>query len=121
MGSNYIQYEVKMKLAIVGSRNVEILDIEKYMPEGISEIVSGGAKGADALAKEFAEKNGIKYTEFQPKYNLYGKAAPLKRNDEIADYADRAIAFWDGKSKGTKNVVGLFRKRGKEIDVIIVR
>lgn len=109
-----------MKLAIVGSRNLDSIIIDDYVPDGADEIVSGGAMGVDSLAKRFAAEKGIKYTEIKPQYHLYGKAAPLKRNEEIADYSDMAIAFWDGRSSGTKNVIANFRKRGKKVTVIIV-
>ena len=108
-----------MKLAIIGSRNLSV-DIESYMPSGISEIVSGGARGIDACAAEYATKKGLKLTEFFPEYSRYGRAAPIKRNELIAEYADEAIAFWDGKSKGTKNTIGLFERLGKRVNVIIV-
>jgi len=55
-----------MKLAIVGSRNIMIDDLEKYLPEGVTEIVSGGAKGVDSCARDFALGHGIKLTEFLP-------------------------------------------------------
>lgn len=108
-----------MKLAIIGSRKLFNVIIDDYIPEGVTEIVSGGAAGIDTLAKDFANTKGIKLTEFLPKYNLYGKAAPIRRNEEIAKYSDEAIAFWDGKSKGTKYTIDFFNKLGKKITVII--
>ena len=109
-----------MKLAIIGSRGIMVEDIERYLPDGVDEIVSGGAKGADLCAKEYAEKNCIKYTEFLPDYNRYGRAAPIKRNDEIINYADEIIAFWDGASKGTQYTVKKAQKIGKNVTVIIL-
>lgn len=110
-----------MKLAVIGSRSLKEITIDDYIPKNINEIVSGGAKGVDTLAKEYACKRGIKITEFLPKYNIYGKAAPIKRNEEIAYYADEVIAFWDGKSKGTEHTINFFRKIGKKATVIIVK
>lgn len=107
-----------MKLAIVGSRLLEINDLENYIPENVTEIVSGGAKGIDTCAKSYAMSHGITYKEFLPEYSKYGKAAPIVRNREIAEYVDAALAFWDGKSKGTKNVISLFRKLDKDITII---
>ena len=109
-----------MKLAIVGSRNLDQIKIDKYIPNSITEIVSGGARGVDMVAKEFARKNGITYVEFLPKYQRYGKAAPIKRNEEIAHYADEALALWDGKSKGTAQTIHLFEKLNKKVTVIII-
>jgi len=44
-------------------------------------------------------------TEFLPEYHTYGRVAPLKRNLQIIDYSDVIIAFWNGKSSGTKYVI----------------
>ena len=77
-----------MKLAIISSRSLTINNLEDYIPENTVEIISGGAKGIDSCAKMFALKHSLKYTEFLPKYNLYGRAAPLRRNLEIISYAD---------------------------------
>ncbi len=107
-----------MKIAIIGSRNVKFINLDEYLLRNITEIVSGGAKGVDTCAKEYAEKNNIKLTEFLPEYNKYGKAAPLKRNLQIIEYADEVLAFWDGKSKGTKYVIDMCQKSNKRITVI---
>ena len=109
-----------MKLAIIGSRGILVENIEKYLPNDVDEIVSGGAKGVDLCAKEYAKKNDLKYTEFLPDYNRYGRAAPIKRNDEIINYADEIIAFWDGASKGTQYTVKKAQKLGKKVTIIIL-
>lgn len=106
-----------MKTAIVGSRNLTVNNLQEYLPEDVTEIVSGGAKGIDLCAKQYAKSHGIPYTEFLPEYEKYGKAAPIRRNDLIIDYADIVIAFWDGKSKGTKYVIDCCRKTGVKIDI----
>ena len=113
-----------MKLAIIGSRGITLNDIEKYLPQEIDafdEIVSGGAKGVDTAAAKFAKENGIVLTEFLPDYKLYGRGAPLKRNEEIAEYADEALAFWDGASRGTAYSIELFKKLSKKVTVIIIQ
>lgn len=107
-----------MIVALVGSRSIRVENIEDYLPKNVSEIVSGGAKGVDLCAREYALKNGIKLTEFLPEYNKFGKNAPLMRNIKIIDYADFVIAFWDGKSKGTHFVIENCKKRNKEIKVV---
>lgn len=53
-----------MKVAIVGSRNLNISEIQEYLPKNISEIISGGAKGVDTCARRFAQNNNIKLTEY---------------------------------------------------------
>lgn len=111
-----------MKVAIIGSRNVCFIepDFSPYVPEGVTEIVSGGARGIDTNAREYAQSRGIPYTEFRPDYQRYGRAAPLKRNLQIIDYADYVVAIWDGKSKGTKHVIESCKKRNKKVHVYVV-
>lgn len=106
-----------MKLAIVGSRGINLKDLGDYLPEGVDEIVSGGARGVDTAAREYAKAHGIKLTEFLPDYETYGRRAPLVRNLEIIDYADEVYAFWDRKSHGTKYVIQNCKLRGKRVTV----
>lgn len=107
-----------MKLAIIGSRNLTVSNLEAYLPEGVTEIVSGGARGIDACARNHALKHGLKLTEFLPEYGKYGRSAPLKRNIQIIEYADEVLAFWDGKSTGTKHVIDNCEKLNKKVTVI---
>lgn len=107
-----------MKIAIIGSRNINSADIDKYIT-GCSEIVSGGAKGIDACAAEYAERSGIKLTVFLPEYERYGHAAPIVRNKQIVDYSDKIVAFWNGISKGTLSVIRYAQKAGKECEIVI--
>ncbi len=106
-----------MKIAIIGSRNLTINNLEKYIPASVTEIVSGGAKGIDTCARKYAQANNIKLTEFLPQYNKYKKSAPLKRNLQIINYADIVIAFWDGKSSGTAYTIDNCKKINKEVIV----
>ncbi len=108
-----------MKLAIIGSRSITDPNIEEYLPDGVTEIVSGGAKGIDEAAARYAKQNGIKLTEFLPDYERYGRAAPIVRNKLIAEYADECLAFWDSWSHGTKYTIECFRKLNKPVEVIV--
>lgn len=108
-----------MKIAIIGSRNLMVNDLEKYLPTGISEIASGSASGVDACARAYAESHGLKLTEFLPEYEKYGRAAPLKRNLQIINYADEVYAFWDGSSRGTKFVIDQCKKADKKIRIFV--
>ena len=94
-----------MKVAIVGSRSFNFEIPQSCIPKGTTQIISGGAIGTDRMARRFAVEHGIKIVEILPEYNLYGRCAPLKRNDIIVKLADLVIAFWDGKSRGTKYVI----------------
>lgn len=113
-----------MKIAIVGSRNISNISLEDYISKEAltktEEIVTGGAKGIDSLAKNFANKNYKKLTVFLPEYSKYRWVAPLKRNELISLHADEAYIFWDGKSKGTKHIINCFEKQSKKINLFII-
>ncbi|MFI3116300.1 MAG: hypothetical protein R3Y12_09200 [Clostridia bacterium] len=68
-----------MKIAVIGSRSLKIENLGEHLPKNTTEIVSGGAKGIDLCAKNYALEQNLKYSEFLPQYNLYRKNAPLKR------------------------------------------
>lgn len=116
-----------MKLAIIGSRSfdnyllLESTIFSRYFKDDeyvVKEIVSGGAIGADRLAKKFAETYGIKLKEFLPEYDKYpGKIAPLKRNEQIIEYADEVLAFWSGSS-GTGHALSIAKKLKKPTFII---
>ena len=94
-----------MKVAVVGSRGLTVENLEAYLPPETTELISGGAKGIDTCVRNYAQAHGIKLTEFLPDYRHYGKAAPIIRNADIVSNADRVVAFWDGKSRGTHDVI----------------
>lgn len=113
-----------MKTIIAGSRTFNDAHLLKdkldaYRKEHtITEIVSGGASGADSLGEAYAVLNGIQIKMFNADWNTHGKAAGPIRNRQMADYADVLIAVWDGKSKGTKNMVEEMNKRKKPVFII---
>lgn len=94
-----------MKVGVVGSRGLSINNLEKYMPDNVSEIISGGAIGIDRCAAKYAKENNIKLTEFLPEYDKFYKTAPLRRNITIIEHSDLVLAFWDEKSRGTAFVI----------------
>ncbi len=107
-----------MKVAIIGSRTAPDNAHERVkaaIPPYASEIVSGGAKGIDTVAADIAKELGIPLKTFLPDYDTYGQRAPLVRNDEIIEYADMVLAFWDGESRGTRYVIGECLKKGKRV------
>ncbi len=106
-----------MRVAIIGSRSLRVDHLEDYLPENVTEIVSGGARGIDTCAREYALAHGLKLTEFLPEYEKYGRSAPLRRNVTIIEYADLVIAFWDGSSRGTKYVIDNCKKRNVPVVV----
>ncbi len=106
-----------MKVAVIGSRGLTVSDLGKYLPEGTTEIVSGGAQGIDTCARDYAHSHGIKLTEFLPEYKKFGRSAPLKRNITIIENSDIVLAFWDGKSHGTKYVIDKCGEMGVKVVV----
>jgi hypothetical protein len=108
-----------MKVAVIGSRTL-FVKLEYFLEGEITEIISGGAKGVDTCARNFAIKNNIKLTEIFPDYNTYGKVAPLKRNDIIIEKSDIVYAFWDRQSHGTKYVIEKCKKEKHPIRVFVL-
>ena len=81
------------------------------------EIVSGTANGADKLGEKYANDNGYPIKQFSANWDKYGKSAGYKRNAQMADYADTLIAFWDGKSRGTKHMIDLAKRGNLKVKV----
>lgn len=81
-------------------------------------IVSGHASGADALGERYAKERGLQTELYPADWTAHGKAAGPIRNAEMAQNADIMIAFWDGKSRGTKNMIDVAKKRGLNVRVI---
>jgi len=107
----------KVKLAIVGGRDFSnkelfIKSIQE-LPFKLEMIISGGAKGADAFAQEYALENNIHYVEFLPDWGKYGKSAGPKRNKLIVNECEYLIAFWDGSSRGTKSSIIIAKNSDK--------
>ncbi|MFC2467042.1 MAG: DUF2493 domain-containing protein [Capnocytophaga endodontalis] len=115
-----------MNIAIVGGRDFsdytllkESLSAYISIYSGIPDnIVSGGAKGADTLAAQFAAEMDIPLLVFKPDYQKYGRGATLVRNTQIIENADVVFAFWDGQSKGTKDSITKAKKLQKELHII---
>jgi len=107
-----------MKLLIAGSRTIDEFDLSKYIPKGTDLIITGGAKGIDALAEKYADENGIKKQIFHPNYERFGRVAPIKRNEEMVKLADEVLIIWDGKSKGSKYVAQYAARLSKKVTLI---
>ena len=81
-------------------------------------ILCGMARGADILGHAYAQKHGCKVEEYPAKWDIHGKRAGFMRNEEMAKNADALVAFWDGESHGTKDMIRRARKHGLDIRVI---
>ncbi len=108
-----------MRVAVIGSRDLSVEHLENYLPKDTTEIVSGGARGVDTSARDYALRHGLKLTEYLPEYDRYGRVAPLKRNITIIENADLVLAFWDGKSRGTKYMIDNCKKRNIPVKIYI--
>lgn len=108
-----------MRVAVIGSRSLEVENLQDYLPEETTAIVSGGARGVDASARAYALARGIPLLEFLPEYEKYGRGAPLRRNIVILQNADLVLAFWDGRSRGTAFVIRECRRCGLPCRVFV--
>lgn len=111
-----------MKITITGSRNWTNTDllIETLERYTITELIHGGATGADQLAANWAKEKSIKITERKPDYDTHKSTATHVRNSEMVQMADGVIAFWDGESKGTASTIEKARKAGKLLQVVMI-
>ena len=114
-----------MKIIIAGGREFNDYDLLcQNCDKALSlqteiEIVSGTANGADKLGEQYANEKGYLIKQFPADWDKYGKSAGYKRNEEMAKYADALIAFWDGKSKGTKHMIDLAKRYELKVKVVI--
>ena len=80
-------------------------------------IISGTAKGADSLGEQYARERGYVVKRFPADWQQYGKAAGPIRNRQMTDNADALIAFWDGHSTGTQNMIMEAKKKGMVVKI----
>jgi len=116
-----------VRLAIVGSRTFNSYEqlagfiYDSLCPlDYITEIISGGAKGADLLGENFAENNDISCKVFYADWDKYGKSAGFIRNQTIVDNCDMILAFWDGESRGTADTIEKAKKAKKPTFIVYV-
>lgn len=105
-----------MKVAIVGSRDFGSLDMVVAYVHSLPAdtiVVTGGARGVDRCAENMARAREMTVQVFPADWTRHGKGAGFRRNAQIVGYADKVVAFWDGKSPGTKHTIGLARIAGK--------
>lgn len=107
-----------MKLLVVGSRCIKEFDLSPYISSEVDTIISGGAEGIDSLAERYADSHRLSKYIIRPRYDLHGRAAPLKRNQKMVDMADAVLIIWDGHSRGTKYTLE-YAKQVKKPTVLV--
>lgn len=110
-----------MRLAVIGSRdfsNSRLMDekLSEYQPK-ILEVISGGARGADKMGETWARQRNIPTKIFYPEHKKY-KHAYHHRNRLIVEACDMLIAFWDGRSTGTKYTINYARRLGRPVEIV---
>jgi hypothetical protein len=116
-----------MKLIVAGSRSINdwglvFRELDRYtVNKDVDMIVSGGAKGVDRAAILWANTHGIPFKIYLPNYNMYGKIAPLTRNEKMASYGNELLCIWDGKSRGSIHMVECMRRIDKPFTLIDIR
>lgn len=110
-----------MKYIVAGGRDFDDYDrleeVVKRLTRPSDTIISGRAKGADSLGEKFAEAHHVEVELFPADWDTHKKAAGVLRNRTMAEHADALIAFWDGGSKGTKNMIDTALRLGLEVHV----
>ena len=113
-----------MRYIVAGSRNFqnyglmeETLNSLNLSPD--DEIVCGDARGADLLGAQYGTQYKIPVIHFPADWNRYGKAAGHIRNAEMAEYGDFLVAFWNGTSRGTANMIQAMKRKGKHGKVVM--
>lgn len=109
-----------MKTIIAGGREIAtdgiIAEIISHnVPWEITEVVEGGQRGIDRLARNWAKEKSIPVTTFEAEWKKYGNSAGPIRNEEMAEYAEALVAIRDGKSKGTEDMISKARKHNLKI------
>ena len=107
-----------MKLLVVGSRSITDFDLSAYISADVDTIISGGASGIDSLAEKYADLHRLSKYVVRPRYDLYGRAAPIRRNEQMVDMADAVLVVWDGRSRGSQYILKYAGKRNRPLKIV---
>lgn len=81
-------------------------------------VVCGKARGADALGERYAQEHGYEIHYFPADWERYGRSAGCRRNTQMAENADALVAFWDGKSMGTRHMISTAKSHGLKVRIV---
>ena len=111
-----------MKLIIAGSRTFTDYQLlcQTLAPDKsrITQVITGDARGADQLGFRWALKHHIRSRCFAAQWERFGKSAGIRRNCQLAQAGDLLIAFWDGRSPGTRHIISCMQQLGKPVVVV---
>ena len=118
------------RVIVAGSRTFQDYSFLKekvdFLLQNVSKtheihIVCGKARGADTLGEQYAIERGYQVDPYPADWNQHGKLAGYRRNVLMAENADAAIVFWDGKSRGSKHMIDISKERGLPCRVIMIK
>lgn len=113
-----------MKVLVCGSRSWDdydrLFDRLAKLPQD-TQLIHGGARGADSWASFAAESLfDPPPVEFRADWEAHGKKAGILRNLQmLEEKPDLVIAFWDGRSNGTRHTINEAHKRGITVEVVL--
>jgi hypothetical protein len=116
----------RFRTIVAGSRWIDGRDAFAFLcraidelPWGISEVVSGGARGVDRMGEGYAHSRRwpIPVKRFPADWDRHGASAGFRRNLVMADYAQALLAIWDGESRGTAHMIKIAKEKGLQVVV----
>lgn len=115
---------MRRRIIVFGSRNFNDYQLLEYKLDRILvnsdnvTIISGCARGPDRLGERYATRNGYGLIRIPAQWDIYGSFAGFLRNDEMLRSATHAVGFWDGRSRGTADMINKVKARGLPLRVI---
>ncbi len=113
----------RMITVVAGSRDIIDYDLVathiRNCPWPITKMVTGGARGVDRLAEQYALEHQIPNTKYLAQWSKHGNAAGPIRNELMARNAEAVLAIWDGKSSGTKNMIATAKRY--QLKLLVIR
>ena len=115
---------MKKKILIAGSREYDNYEeAEEVLNDFFADaedalILSGACRGADKIGERYAEMHGFELKRYPADRKRYGRGADPIRNEEMVRDADVIICFWDGKSRGSRNMIKCAERFGKKLYIV---
>lgn len=111
-----------MKVIIAGSREIEAINVDEAMNasgfrSALKEVVSGGAQGVSQSGEDWAQMSRIPVKVFPAEWSKFGKGADVKRNEQMAEYADALVLIWNGRSTGIRSLQQTAERHGLKVYV----